>query len=437
MARRMSLRAAAALLVLMTGCGREETAEWPQFRGPSGLGVVETGPLPTAWSADSANIRWRSPVPGQGHSSPIVAGGRVFLTTAIELPGSAGAGEKAHLERALVALDLATGKSLWKTEIFTGPRTKGHRFNTTAAPTPVTDGESVYVYFGSHLARVTFDGKVLWTKQLEPNYALFSHYGAASSPVLAGDAVIVVQDKEDPHDEDTGWMAAFDRDTGDEIWRQQWTNTCCSYSTPLLWTRTGADEELLFAYSGALVAHDPKTGERLWEHLYPMWQFVGGLVAEGDILCALGGAHNQRGNLCVRVTGPSRSAKVERLWFEPRRAPETSSPVLYRGRIYGVTLNGILSCYDLKTGKLQWAHDLEKGRGFRASIIAGDGKVYVKPTWGSTAVVDASTDAFRVLAWNDLGEGDNNATPAVGGGCLLLRTAEHLFCIEGSPASSS
>lgn len=431
MARRMSLGAAAAMLVLVTGCGREEAAEWPQFRGPSGLGVADTGAaLPTTWSADSANLRWRAPVPGQGNSSPIVAGDRVFLTTAIEVPGT-GTGETAHLERALVALDLATGKSLWKTAIFTGPREKGHRYNTSAAPTPVTDGKSVYAYFGSHLACVSFDGKVLWTKEVEPNYAAFSHYGAASSPIVAGDAVILVQDQEEPHDDDTGWMAAFDRRTGDEIWRQQWNNTCCSYSTPLLWKRPGADEELLFAYSGALVAHDPATGARLWEHLYPMWQFVGVLVAEGDIICALGGAHNQRGNLCVRVTGPSRSARIERLWFEPRRAPETSSPVLYRGRVYGITQNGILSCYDLKTGKLHWAHDLEKGRGFRASLIAGDGKLFVQPTWGPTAVVDASTEAFRVLAWNELGEGDNNATPAVGGGCLLLRTAGHLFCIEG------
>lgn len=424
-----------AALVLLAGCGKEPV-EWPQFRGPSGLGVSDAGELPTTWSPGSANIRWRATVPGSGNSSPVAAGGRVFVTTVIEQP-AAGAGGPANLQRAVVAVDLATGKNLWQTGIFTAPRFKEHRFNTNAAPTPVTDGESVYAYFGSHLARLTLDGEVVWAKEIDPGYARFAHWGLGSSPVLAGDSIIVVQDQEEPHDADIGWMAAFDRETGEEIWRQQWDNTCCSYSTPLLWRRPGADEELIFAYSGKIMAHDPRTGERLWEHLYPMWQLVGGLVAEGDVVCALGGAHNQKGNLCLRVTGPGRSAKVEQLWFEPRRAPETSSAVLYRGRIYSLTQNGIMSCYDPATGKLHWVQRLNSGKGYRSALVAGDGKVYAQPTWGATAVIDASSEQFRALAHNELGEGDNNASPAIAGGCLLLRTAESLFCVEKEKAGAT
>lgn len=439
----LCLRAAAAsaVLILAVGCGQKEAAgEWPQFRGPAGLAVSDAGPLPTTWSPGSDNIRWRTAIPGSGNSSPIVSGDRVYLTTAIR--GKARGTEKPPIQRAVLALDLATGKVLWQTPVFTSPRSKRHQFNTYAAPTPVTDGEALYTYFGSHLTRLTLDGKIVWDKEVEPtaHYDRFSHYGTASSPILSDDMIFVAQDQEEPLDDDIGWLAAFDKETGDEIWRQQWNNTCCSYSTPHLWKREGADEELIFAYSGALAAHDPRTGEKLWEHLYPMWQFVNGLVIEGDIVCALGGAHNQRGNVCMRVTGPSRSAKIERLWHEPRRAPETASPVLYRDKVYAVTSNGVMSCYDLKSGKLHWAEDLKGGRGFRASLVAGDGKVYALPTWGPTAVIDATTNEFKPLAFNDVGEGGNNATPAIGGGCLLLRAEKHLYCVEkekGAPAQQA
>lgn len=364
---------------------------------------------------------------------PVVAGGRVYLTSVIDrrAPGSGG-GRKgaAAFERVVLAYDLGTGKRLWQTGIFTAQRLKGHRFNSDAAPTPVSDGESVYAYFGSHLARLSRDGKLLWAKEIDPSYTRYVHYGVASSPILVGKTVVVVQDQEEAFDDDLGWMAAYDIETGGQVWRKEWNETCCSYSTPLLWRRPGAGLELVFAYSGAVAGHDPHSGERLWQHDHDMWQFVGGLAAEGDVLCALGGAHNQKGNLCFRVSGPTRGAKVERLWFERRRAPETSSAVLYGGRLYAVTEGGVMSCYDAVSGKLHWAEDLEPGRGFRASLVAGDGKVYAQPTWGPTAVIDATTDAFRVLAWNDLEEGGNNATPALAGGCLLLRTAEHLFCVE-------
>lgn len=427
----------AAGLVTAAGCGGGTPADWPQFRGPAGLGIADTKTLPSTWGKGSSNIRWNTEVPGRGNSSPVVADGRIYLTSVLaQRDGEAGDGAaetgapERTVERVVVAVDLATGELLWQTPVFAAPRLKGHRFNTDAAPTPVTDGESVYAYFGSHLARVSRDGKLVWVKEVDPTYESYVRYGVASSPILVGKAVVVVQDREEAYNEDLGWMAAYDSATGDEIWRKQWDDTCCSYSTPLLWRRPGAGEELVFAYSGAVVGHDPKTGERLWRHEYNMWQFVGGLAAQGDVLCVLGGAHNNKGNLCIRVTGPSRGATIEQLWYERRRAPETSSAVLYGGRLYAVTEGGVMSCYDALSGKLHWAEDLEPGRGFRASLVAGDGKVYAHPTWGPTAVIDATTDEHRIVAWNDLEDGGNNATPAIAGGCLLLRTADRLYCIE-------
>jgi outer membrane protein assembly factor BamB len=349
------------------------------------------------------------------------------VTTAIERPGAIG--ERRH-EGAVLGLDLATGRVLWQASLFVAPDVELHQLNTHATPTPVTDGESVYAYFGSHLARVTRDGEVVWTREVDPAYRRFARYGAASSPILVGDTVVVVQDQEESHDADRGWMGAFDRDTGEQAWRRTWDDTCCSYSTPLLWRRPGAGLELLFAHSGMVAAYDPSSGERLWRHAHDMWQVVGGLVVEGDVACALGGAHTYKDNVCFRVTGEGASARVERLWEEPRRAPEIASALIYRGRLYAVTTMGILSCYDPVSGKLHWWQRLEPGRAFRASLVAGDGKVYAVPSRGPAAVIDATTDAFRVLAWNDLEEAGLFATPAIGGGCLLLRTPERLLCVE-------
>src|ERR1044072_3232680 len=154
---------AAAALALALGCGGDK-ADWPQFRGPAGLGSSDATGLPVKWGKGSANIRWRTPIPGRGNSSPVAAAGRVYLTTIIEQPPNGAAGSPSF-DRAVLALDLATGKLLWQTTVFSGPRIKSHWFNTGAAPTPVADGESVYVYFGSHLARLTRDGKVAWAKE--------------------------------------------------------------------------------------------------------------------------------------------------------------------------------------------------------------------------------------------------------------------------------
>lgn len=409
------------------GCGGEETAgEWPQFRGEDTRGVFDTGTLPTYWSKGSDNILWRSEVPGRGNSSPVVSDGRVFLTTAERDPETP-EGERRFV-RAVLAYDLETGERLWRRDLFSAPPDEGHRLSTDAAPTPVTDGERLYVYFGAVLAALTHDGELLWKKEVDPTYSEYINYGAASSPILVDDKVLLVQDQEGFQSDDVGWMAAYDRETGEEVWRREWDETCCSYSTPLYREREGTPE-LLFAYSGKVAAHDPETGEILWEQEYPMWQFVGALVGEGDLLCALGGAHRQRGNVCMRLEGTGRDTRVEELWFEPRRAPETASAILYRGKVYAVTQGGVMSAYDARTGEEVFVARLEEGRGYRSSPVAGDGKVYAQANTGQTAVIDAGADGFSAIAYNDLEDGANNASPAISSHCLLLRTQSKLYCI--------
>lgn len=411
---------------LAAGCqappAPQASLEWPQWRGPTGMGLAD-GDLPETWSAESPNLRWRTDLPGEGNSSPIVAHGRVFLTTAFEEPGG---GEGSPTRRACLALDLETGEILWETDVVTTPREARHWMSTSAAPTPVTDGTHVFVYFGSHLAKLDFDGEIVWTKEVEPDYAEYSRYAAASSPVLAGEAVIVAQDQETGKTDDVGWIAAFDKATGERIWRQEWNDRCCSYSTPL-WLGEGADRRLLFALSGAVAEYDPATGEELWRHTCEINQMVSSPVAEGDLLCIAGGAHNVRMSTCLSLTGRGRETKVEVLWESIKGPPETSSPVLVDGRLYTVTSKGVLSSIDARSGKAEWRKRLTGG-GYHLSLLAGGGRVYVPNVRGLTTVV-APGPEFQLIAENRLDSG-GFASPAVAGGSFLVRTRSQLVRID-------
>lgn len=418
------------VLALAAGCDAppalEETPEWPQWRGASGMGLALEGGLPEVWSAESPNVRWRTDVPGSGNSSPIVGGGRVFLTTAYEDSESR---EGSPTRRSCLAYDLDSGKIVWETAVVTTPFETRHRFNTGAAPTPVTDGSHVFVYFGSHLAALDFDGRIVWTKEVDPDYVKYSRYAAASSPILTDDAVIVAQDQETGTTDDVGWLAAFDKATGERIWRHEWNDTCCSYSTPL-WL-AGREPRLLFAHSGAVAEYDPTTGEQLWIHHYEINQMVSSIVAQDDLLCIAGGAHNVRRSTCLSLSGHGRETEIEVLWESLHGPPETSSPVLFDGLLFTVTTKGILSCLDARSGRALWTERLPRG-GYHLALLAGDGKVYVPNARGRTLVV-APEPEFRLIAENELDEG-GFASPAVAGSSLLFRTNSQLIRIDREKA---
>lgn len=414
-------------LALAAGCAAppapEEPLEWPQWRGATGMGLAGGGDLPEAWGPDAANVRWRTDIPGSGNSSPVVARGRVFLTTSYEDPG---AEEGASTRRSCLAVDFETGRILWETAVVTTPKEARHWMTTGAAPTPATDGSHVYVYFGSHLAALDLDGRVVWTKEVEPDYAKYSRYSAASSPILTDAAVVVAQDQESGKTDDVGWIAAFDKATGEQIWRREWDDTCCSYSTPL-WLDRGSERRLLFARSGAVAEYDPATGDELWIHTYEINQMVSSLVAEGDLLCIAGGAHNVRRSTCVSLTGHGRQTKVEVLWESLQGPPETSSPVLVGGLLFTVTNKGVLSCIDARSGEAHWRKRLAGG-GYHASLVAGGGKIYVPNVRGLTSVVAAQPE-YRLIGENGLDEG-GFASPAAAGGSLLFRTKSQLVRVD-------
>ncbi len=409
--------------IFAVSCSGPESAdpgEWPRFRGPGGSGVTSAAGLPVSWDDSSSNIQWRTEVPGSGNSSPIVSHGRIFLTT----------GEKAgkEVERIVLAYDLETGAELWRTPLGKAPAGKKHRLNSYAAPTPATDGDRVFAFFGDVLASLDRQGGILWQKEIDPVHADFVHYGSASSLVLTEKAVIVAQDKEIP-EKPTGWLAAFDQNSGEELWRSSWSETCCSYTTPLV-RRRGSTEEVIFAQAGAINSYAADTGDLLWSHPLQINQPVASPLSEGDLLVVFSGAHNVREGAVLRLSGEGRETEVEVLWETNQIIPQTASPVLYEGRLCMVVTKGVLVCYDINTGRTLWRKRLGGKGGYHTSLVAGDGKIYVGNRAGSMLVLE-SADGYRQLASNQLGEA-MRGSPAFAGSTLVIRTASGLLRIGGA-----
>lgn len=414
----------------------DSPGEWRRWRGPNGQGVSTEIDLPETWSEDSTGIRWKTRIPGAGNSSPIASRGAVFLTTTYGTPDNdwQQTWQQDELHRVLLKVDLKTGELLWQTSIFFGVKGKVHYTNTRATPTPVTDGRQVYVSFDGFLAAVGFDGQILWKQEVDPEYYEQAHYGVSSSPIVTENAVVLMQDREEGDAPDAGWIAAFDKQTGGELWRDEWDHTCCSYTTPLLRDRGDGTVELVSSSSGEAVGYDPRTGERLWTAMHRSSQPVPSLVMAGDLLCAPGAVHKT--SLYVfRLAGLGADTEAELLWQTNRGVPKIPTPLFYHGRLFVLSDKRVLSAYEPATGDLLWRGRVSPGD-YWPSLVAGDGKLYAVNQYGVVSVVAADSDKFELLAENPLGEATKGATPAIAGGCLLVRSQEHLFCIEEAAASS-
>lgn len=411
-------------MVFLQGCGRAPETEgpsWERFRGPGGSAVSEEANLPLHWGEDGSGIRWSIEV-NPGVSSPIVTRSQVILS-AEKIDG-----DETTLE--MLSVDLETGEELWRTDVF---RRKRENFslrsvvNSSAGPTPATDGEHVYAYFGTHLAALDLEGNLIWLQHIDPKYLDEIRYGAGSSVVLSEDKVFVLRDREASP---VGWLAAYDKKTGERVWRRQWKDTCCSYTTPLILEHEGGTE-LIVAQAQHIVSFDADTGERIWRQPQNMNQPVASPVLVGDLLCSATGAHGVKNAACWQVDPQRRPRKrAKELWNARKGVGSMSSPVLYNDIFFSITDKGVLYSFDPRTGKPHWVNRLAAGP-YVASLIAGDGKVYAFSSRGVASVVAASAE-FELLAENKLPHDTILASPAVAGGCLLVRSESHLMCVEGT-----
>ena len=432
--------------------GSAEAGDWPSFRGREAAGVADKQNLPNAWNpATGENILWRTPVPGLAHSSPIVWGDTIFVTSAISgrpnatfKPGQYGDGDASDDRSAhrwmLYAIDKKTGKIRWERVASQGePRNKRHVKSTYASASPTTDGRIVVAWFGSQgIHAYDFDGALRWSVDLGrvdmgaydiPAY----EWGPASSPIIWNGMVIVQCDTQAD-----SFLLALNAATGETIWKTD-RQELPSWGTPTIVT-TAAGPELITNASNFVRAYDPKTGRELWKLggsskiTAPTPIYANGLhiVASGrgperPIFAVKPGA---RGDLTL-AKDATENASVA--WSKTGRGSYMPTPLFYRGIVYVLANNGVLDAYEAETGKEIYRQRLPLvGSGFSASPVAADGKLYLSNEDGDVLVVEAGA-TFKQVATNSIGE-MLMATPALSDGVMYVRGVSTLFAI-GRPAA--
>jgi outer membrane protein assembly factor BamB len=403
------------LLVTLTAFAPNARAEdWPQFRGPTGQGHSTERGLPLEWS-ESRNVLWKIPVSGAGWSSPVVSGGRIWLTTAVAQPHAVSL-------RAL-AFDAATGRGLVDVEVFRVDRPGAiNPKNSRASPTPILDGDRVYVHFGADgTAALTTAGDILWRTRL----AYDSQHGSGGSPALYRDLLIVNCDGNGGE----AFVAALDTRTGKTRWKtsRRWPADQ-AYSTPLV-IRAGERDEVISVGAFRAAAYDAATGKEIWRVEYGDGFSNVPRPVYGHGLVYIATGFQQPSLLAVRADGAGDVTRTHVAWTLRRAAPYTPSPLLVGDELYVISDMGIASCVDAATGAMRWQQRL--GGNHSASPVYADGRIYFLSEEGIATVIAAGT-TFRLLAANQL-DGATLASMAVTDKSFIIRTNTHLYRI-GEPA---
>jgi outer membrane protein assembly factor BamB len=395
------------------------------FKTKYRLVMVAPAALGALWHALAFLVGRRRPAaraggPGAlaGALAQVALAGVLFVTVNYLLP-------KTGRMRAVLCHDLDTGALQWDAPLFVAPEEQKFATNSFATPTAVSDGETLFAYFGSGWAGLDLDGNVLYVGH-DPDYAPNTRYGTGASPIAYRDTFIVLQEKEYNR---PSFIAAFDKRTGEERWRVNPFYASDSYCTPLLVPR-GDGFELVTASAERAVAHSPDDGELLWQISLPIRQMVPSLCRRGDMVFVAGGTHTKTSTSGVRLSGTGKATQPELAWQSKRGSPECASPVIANDLYFTVADGGLMSCYDPETGEKHWFERLDTGE-YWSSLVAAEGRVYAISDEGKTFTVAARPD-FEVLAQGQLGE-PTLATPAIAHGRILVRTFTHLYCF-GDPA---
>lgn len=441
---RFIIRTCTVILIAAFGnliVNAKQPANWPQWRGPDGQGVSTEKDLPTEWTANK-NIKWKTSIAGRGHSSPIIWGKKIFLTTALDgeaVPGrtpgvthklldgsdfvhpdAVGADLKHTFK--VICLDRDTGKILWERVAFEGPvHDSRHKKASFASSTPATDGKYVFAFFGTEgLYAYDYNGRLLWKKDLGKLGTASVGYGV--SPILFGDLVIMQCDESGGQ----SFIAAFDKKTGKEVWRAA-RKVDVTWSSPVL-VRTAKRTELVAAAAEAIVAYDPATGKELWRHKGLESNAVPTPVVSNDLVVVTSGypakiALALRGGGSGDITGTS-----QLVWSYNKGTAYVPSPILYGDYVYLMTGNGSVTCLDAKTGKVQYeGARVPKSVTFMASPVAFEGKILLTSEDGDTFMIKAGP-VHEVLGTNALGE-PVYASPAIADGKIFIRGEKTLYAI--------
>jgi outer membrane protein assembly factor BamB len=415
-------RLIAVTMLIAAAPGIRLSADWPGFRGPAGNGHALESRLPVSWT-QSQNIAWKHALPGEGWSSPVVVGNRVWLTMAVTQGTAKPAASRQDYSLRLYGLNASTGSRVLDVEVF---REEGksaaaiHTKNSHASPTPLVDGNRIYVHFGHEgTACLDLSGKKLWENR---SMRYSPVHGAGSSPILVDGALIFTCDGgEDP------FIVALDADTGAVRWKVARTTDAAktfSFCTATVLEVNGS-RQVIAPGSNNVLALDPATGAELWRVRYDGYSVIPKPVV-GDGLLYICTGYDRPKLLAIRLGGRGDVTDTHVAWTAGNDIPHTPSLLLVDGALYMVSDRGIASCLDAGTGKPIWQQRV--GGNYSASPLYANGLIYFQSEEGTTTVIKASRE-YEVVATSSIDE-RTLASHAVSGGALFLRSDKYLYRIE-------
>lgn len=407
------------LLLVLVSCLLSFGENWNRFRGPTGQGISTEKNLPVFWGRTS-NIVWKTEIPGESWSSPIVWGNRVFLTTATD----------GGVSCRVLCLDAQTGKILWNNEYFKQvPRRKEAR-NSYATPTPVTDGERVYAVFADgSIVAVDFEGRVIWTNR---QFKYYSQHGLAASPILHKDLFILPFDHSSEGDNkrvgwqipwDESFVLCLDKKSGSLIWKTFRLRSRIGHVTPIVMEYKGV-EQLVTSAGDVVQGLSLSDGKQIWR-IYSQGEGVVPSIVGGDGFIFATSGFEKPTIRCIRLGGEGDVTKTHIVWEQTRGVPMVPSMLYLNPYLFAVADNGIASCFNAKTGEVIWQERL--GGNYASSPVYADGKIYFLSMDGETVVVEAKPE-FKIIARNPLNE-QCQASMAISNGKLFIRTEKNLYCI--------
>jgi hypothetical protein len=413
-------------------------ADWSQFRGPGGTGIAPAADPPLSWD-DAKSLRWKTPLPGPGSSSPIIVGDRIFLTYYTGYGGESKSDKPSDLKRHLLCVNRSDGSTLWTASENGVDEEDPYRGFITehgyASSTPVSDGERVYAFFGkSGVAAYDLAGKRLWHAEVggesDPR-----GWGSAASPIVYKNLLIVNASSEGRA------IRAFDKITGKPVWKSEARKLALAFGTPAVIKSPVGRDELVVPVPGEVWGLNPINGKLLWWATVRIGGNVSPSVVAGDGIAYVTGGFPEKGTVAIRAGGSDDVTNSHVAW-SIKEGSYVPTPVLTDGRLHWVNELGLAVCVDAATGKMIYTERLplkgnRGGKPVYASAVLAGGRIYAVTRTAGTYVLAPGAE-FKQLAHNALtDDSDFNATPAVEGRQLFLRSNKYLYCFESEEKGAS
>ena len=437
-------KALVALLFLTCAlCFAAGKGDWPYWRGPAADGMA-VGDAPLHWS-DTKNVRWKTEIPGRGSSSPVIWGDRIFVTTAVKTAPSTGPepaaapkatpgakmqlstpGPQAEHKFEILCLDRKTGKILWQQTAITAVPHEGHHpsYGSFASNSPVTDGKYVYAFFGSRgIYCYDMKGKLVWKKDYGVQMRMRMAFGEGMAPVLSGDRLILVFDQEGD-----SFMVMLDKNTGKEIWKVN-RDEKSNWAAPLVVDYKG-QKQIVVSASNKVRSYDFNIGKVIWECAGLGTNTIPQPVRQDDLIFVMSG-YLKPNLMAIRLGREGVLTGTDAIvWSQTKGNSYTPSPVIYDNKLYVLTDNGMVSCYNARTGEPYYQQTrLPKTYSFKSSPVGANGKLYLASENDDVLVLRMG-EKFEVLATNTMTDQIFIATPAISGGEIFLRSQNRLYCIS-------